>query len=66
MVAAYSNRNEEHYQEIDQLIMEFNIGGLIFFQGGAYRQAALNNRYQAESKVPLLIAMDAEWEWVCV
>ena len=34
MVAAYSNRNEEHYQEIDQLIMEFNIGGLIFFQGG--------------------------------
>jgi len=61
MVAAYSNRNEEHYQEIDALINDYNIGGLIFFQGGAYRQAKLNNRYQSLAKVPLLIAMDAEW-----
>ncbi len=61
MVAAYSNRNEEHHQEIDQLIEEYNIGGLIFFQGGAYRQVALNNRYQSAAKVPLFIAMDAEW-----
>ena len=36
MVAAYSNRNEEHYQEIDKLITEYNVGGLIFFQGGPY------------------------------
>jgi beta-glucosidase-like glycosyl hydrolase/CubicO group peptidase (beta-lactamase class C family) len=61
MVAAYSNRNEEHYTEIDQLISEYHIGGLIFFQGGPYRQAKLNNRYQSQSKVPLMIAMDAEW-----
>lgn len=61
MVAAYSNRDEEHYQEIDQLITAYNIGGLIFFQGGPYRQAQLNNRYQGKAKVPLMIAMDAEW-----
>lgn len=61
MVAAYSNRNEEHYQEIDKLIKEYSIGGLIFFQGGPYRQAKLHNRYQAQSKVPLMVAMDAEW-----
>ena len=61
MVAAYSNRNEKHYKEIDQLINDYNIGGLIFFQGGAQRQAQLNNRYQAQAKVPLLMAMDAEW-----
>ena len=61
MVAAYSNRDEKHYQEIDKLIAEYNIGGLIFFQGGAYRQARLNNRYQSKAKVPLAIAMDAEW-----
>ena len=52
MVAAYSNRDEKHYQEIDKLIAEYNIGGLIFFQGGAYRQARLNNRYQSKAKVP--------------
>lgn len=61
MVAAYSNRDEKHYKEIDELITKYNIGGLIFFQGGAYRQARLNNRYQAKAKVPLAIAMDAEW-----
>ena len=61
MVAAYSNRNEEHYKEIDQLVTEYNVGGLIFFQGGPYRQAKLHNRYQAEAKVPLMVAMDAEW-----
>ena len=61
MVATYSNRDDKHYQEIDRLITEYNIGGLIFFQGGPYRQAQLNNRYQGKAKVPLMIAMDAEW-----
>lgn len=61
MVAAYSNRNEEHYQEIDKLVSEYHVGGLIFFQGGPVRQAILTNRYQALAKVPLSLAMDAEW-----
>ena len=61
MVAAYSNKDEKHFATIDQLITDYNIGGLIFFQGGPYRQAKLNDRYQAQAKVPLAIAMDAEW-----
>jgi beta-N-acetylhexosaminidase len=61
MVAAYSNRNEQHHNEIEELIKNHNIGGLIFFQGGPVRQAILTNRYQAKAKVPLFIAMDAEW-----
>ncbi|MDP4952736.1 MAG: serine hydrolase, partial [Flavobacteriales bacterium] len=61
MVAAYSNRDEAHVREIETLIEEQHIGGLIFMQGGPIRQANLTNRYQALSKTPLLIAMDAEW-----
>ncbi|MBC7451124.1 MAG: glycosyl hydrolase, partial [Cytophagales bacterium] len=61
MVAAYSNKNEAHTQEIDRLIKDQAIGGLIFFQGGPVRQAQLTNHYQSNSKVPLFIAMDAEW-----
>ena len=61
MVAAFSNRNENHNQYIDHLIQSNQIGGLIFFQGGPYRQAILTNRYQAASKVPLLIGIDGEW-----
>ena len=61
MVAAYSNKNENHYKEIDNLVEKYKVGGLIFFQGGPVRQANLTNRYQSKSKVPLLIGIDAEW-----
>ncbi|NVJ46295.1 MAG: serine hydrolase [Cytophagia bacterium] len=61
MVAAYSNRDQKHVDEIKELIQQYNIGGLIFFQGGPYRQARFNNEYQSVAKVPLAIAMDAEW-----
>jgi beta-glucosidase-like glycosyl hydrolase/CubicO group peptidase (beta-lactamase class C family) len=61
MVAAYSNKDEKHTQEIAKLVTEQNIGGLIFFQGGPVRQANLTNYYQSIAKMPLFIAMDAEW-----
>ncbi len=61
MVAAFSNRDEAHYRNIDKLITDYNIGGIIFFQGGPYRQAQLTNRYQSESNVPLFIGIDGEW-----
>lgn len=61
MVAAYSNRGEDHQNEIMKLIGEQKIGGLIFFQGDPATQVELMNEYQAASKVPLLGAIDAEW-----
>lgn len=61
MVAAFSNKNEEHYRSIDKLIENQKIGGLIFFQGGPKRQLKLTNRYQKKSKTPLFIGIDAEW-----
>lgn len=61
MVAAYSNKDESHFKDIEKLIDENKIGGLIFFQGGPNRQAKLTNRFQAKSKVPLFIGIDAEW-----
>lgn len=61
MVAAYSNRDEAHVKEIGNLIREYHIGSLIFFQGGPVRQAKQTNYYQSLSKIPLLIAIDGEW-----
>lgn len=61
MVAAYSNKDQRHIDEISTLVKNENLGGLIFFQGGPDRQARLTNYYQALSKTPLFIAMDAEW-----
>ena len=61
MIAAYSNKGAAHKKEILNLIENHHIGGLIFFQGGPIRQAKLTNDFQRASKLPLMIAMDAEW-----
>ncbi len=61
MVAAYSNKDRSHAERIERLVRNQNIGGVMFLQGGPKRQALLTNRLQAAAKVPLLIAMDAEW-----
>lgn len=61
MVAAYSNKGEKHQKEIEFLIENYDIGGLMFLQGGPVRQLRLTNHYQSLSQVPLMIAQDAEW-----
>jgi len=61
MVAAYSNKERSHAAYIERLVRNQNIGGVMFLQGGPKRQALMTNRLQAAAKVPLLIAMDAEW-----
>ena len=61
MVSAFSNRESSHEQELSELVEKYGIGGVIFFQGGPLRQAHITNRLQAQTKVPLLVAMDAEW-----
>ena len=61
MVAAYSNKDMKHVAEIRELVEKYNIGGLIFMQGGPLREAKLNNYYQSKAKTPLLISIDGEW-----
>ncbi|MBT3611344.1 MAG: serine hydrolase [Flavobacteriales bacterium] len=61
MVAAYSNKGEEHQQQITDLVEHYNIGGVMFLQGGPVRQANFTNYLQENSQVPLMIAIDAEW-----
>jgi beta-N-acetylhexosaminidase len=61
MVAAFSNSKYPERVKLAALIAKYNIGGLIFFQGGPVRQAKLTNYYQTIAKIPLLIGQDAEW-----
>ncbi len=61
MVAAYSNKGEDHLKDLTHFVEKNHIGGIVFFQGGPVRQALMTNHLQSKSKVPLLIAMDAEW-----
>ena len=61
MVAAYSNKSEDHKKEIAYLITEYKIGGVMFLQGGPLRQAKLTNYYQSIANTPLMVAIDGEW-----
>ncbi len=61
MVDVFSSDPVGNTKKIKNLIDEYHIGGIIFSKGGPVRQAKMNNEFQAYSKVPLLIGMDAEW-----
>ena len=61
MVRAHTDKGKRYEDSVARVIKKEHIGGLVFFQGGPGRQAILTNHYQAISKTPLLIAMDAEW-----
>ena len=61
MVQAYSNLDEKHEAFITEMITKYHVGSLIFMQGTPEKQAVLNNKYQALSKLPLMIGFDGEW-----
>ncbi len=61
MVDIFSSDPKSKVDKVRQLIKEQHIGGVIFSKGGPMRQAKLNNEFQALSKVPLMVGMDAEW-----
>jgi beta-N-acetylhexosaminidase len=60
-IAGYSNRDVSHEVETSDIIRKYGVGGIVFFQGTAEKQAELTNYYQKISRVPLLISLDAEW-----
>lgn len=61
MVATYPSKGVKHLQEIDSLINNYKIGGLIVFKGSLEEAKASISHFQSKSKLPLLIGMDAEW-----
>jgi beta-glucosidase-like glycosyl hydrolase len=61
VIRAHSNWSQYKIDSISNLIQQYNVGGLCFFQGGPVRQAIQTNAYQSVAKTPLFIAIDAEW-----
>lgn len=62
MIAAFPNDGRADEINVSQMIQKYHVGGLIMFQGGPAREAALINQYQSLSpKVPLMISVDGEW-----
>ena len=53
MVAAYSNKGEEHQAELEALVRDYHIGGVIVMQGGPERQKKLLHRLQGAATFPI-------------
>jgi len=60
MIQAYSSKKNEKTDEILDLINKYQVGGVIFMQGGPVAQAKICNKLQEASNIPLLVAIDAE------
>jgi len=56
----YSSESEE-FRRIEHSVRDRKVGGVIFFQGDVLETAAMVNRLQRISDIPLLIAGDFEW-----
>jgi beta-glucosidase-like glycosyl hydrolase/CubicO group peptidase (beta-lactamase class C family) len=61
MYPVYSNKGENELVKIEKLIQNYEIGGVIYMQGGPVRQVNAHNRLMAKSKIPLLTSIDGEW-----
>ncbi len=61
IVALYTNKGENHIEEVRNIVHTEKIGGLILMQDDAAREINLVNEFQAKAKIPLMIGMDAEW-----
>ncbi len=61
MVQAYSEKAGEYTTSVLSDIQKYKVGGVIFMEGDPTAQATMTNRFQKESKIPMLVAMDAEW-----
>ncbi|MCS6905186.1 MAG: glycoside hydrolase family 3 N-terminal domain-containing protein [Bacteroidia bacterium] len=61
MVAAYSSGPNYNKKDIERLIKQYRIGGIIFMQGTPSAQIAMHNQFQRLSSIPLLVGIDAEW-----
>ncbi|SFI22277.1 glycoside hydrolase family 3 protein [Halpernia frigidisoli] len=61
IIALYTNKGDEHIDFVKNLVEKEKIGGLILMQDDAAKHINLVNEFQQNSKVPLIVGMDAEW-----
>ena len=61
IIRAYSYKDSCYKDSLTSVIERYQPGGICFFKGTPYAQAGFTNRLQQVSRVPLLVAIDAEW-----
>jgi beta-N-acetylhexosaminidase len=60
-VPAWASDKGDNFRQVEELVAKHGIGGVIFFEGLRDRQIDFTERIAKVSKIPLIIAQDAEW-----
>ncbi len=60
-VPAWASEKNDNFRQVEDLVTKQGIGGVIFFEGSRDRQVDYTERISKLSKIPLIIAQDAEW-----
>lgn len=61
LIAVEPSGNPKVASEVSASVKKNHWGGLVFFKGMPTEQALMTNRFQKESNIPLLVAIDGEW-----
>jgi len=61
MIEVRPTLGKAHLDEVERIVQNHQVGGLIFFKGDPLTQVMLTNQYQQLSKIPMFIAIDGEW-----
>ncbi|MDX9772898.1 MAG: glycoside hydrolase family 3 N-terminal domain-containing protein [Bacteroidales bacterium] len=60
-VPAWADARGGNFRQVEELVTKYGIGGVIFFEGSSDLQVDFTRRIRKISKIPLIIAQDAEW-----
>lgn len=57
----FMNRDDRSFKELQQMVQQYHVGGIIFMRGDIYGQSVMTNKLQKMSKFPLWISQDMEF-----
>ncbi|MDX9727818.1 MAG: glycoside hydrolase family 3 N-terminal domain-containing protein [Bacteroidales bacterium] len=60
-IPAWADKKGGNYRQVEDLVTKYGIGGVIFFEGSRDLQVDFTERLSRVSRIPLIIAQDAEW-----
>lgn len=60
-IRVYPNGNMAYFNEVNNLICNYKVGGICFFKGNPTVQVNWLNYWQQQASVPILISIDGEW-----
>lgn len=60
-IPAWADERGGNFRQVEDLVTKYGVGGVIFFEGSRDLQIDFTQRINKISKIPLIIAQDAEW-----